>query len=396
MRLRRKPSNPAGTAIGSSEQRLRIVIVSDAAEPQVNGVVRTLGELKSQLIRLGHEVVSVTPDLFFTVPMPTYKEIRLALFPGRRMARIIKATNPHAIHIATEGPLGLAARRYCLRHNIPFSTSFHTRFGEYLYARTGFPLKWSYAFLRWFHNRASTIMVATASLQRELRERGFGNPSIWSRGVDTDIFRPRPDLQGPHPLGLTRPVYLYVGRVAVEKNIEAFLNADLPGSKLVVGEGPRLEQLKRGYPDTHFTGALFGEALAEAYAAADCFVFPSRTDTFGLVLIEALATGTPVAAYPVQGPLDVIGDHPAGALDEDIALAARRALNIPRETARDFALGFSWEACTRQFIANLALEDRMEAASSAESLSDDVTLPQRALRQNLPAGSQSLCLKRQH
>ncbi len=356
--------------------------MSDAAEPQVNGVVRTLGELKSQLTRLGHEVISVTPDLFITVPMPTYKEIRLALFPANRMARIIKATDPHAIHIATEGPLGLAARRYCIRHKIPFSTSFHTRFGEYLYARTGFPLKWSYAFLRWFHNRASTIMVATASLQRELRERGFGNPSIWSRGVDTDLFRPRPDLQGLHPLGLTRPVHLYVGRVAVEKNIEAFLDADLPGSKMVVGEGPRLEQLRRAYPDTHFTGALFGEALAEAYAAADCFVFPSRTDTFGLVLIEALAAGTPVAAYPVQGPLDVIGNHPAGALDEDIEVAAHRALSISRDTARAFALTFSWEACTRQFIDNLALEE-MQASEMAGSVTS--TLPRAALRQNLPA-----------
>lgn len=392
MRLRRKAAASADTAIGSSERRLRIVIVSDAAEPQVNGVVRTLGELKSQLTRLGHEVVSVTPDLFVTVPMPTYREIRLALFPGRRMARIIKATNPHAIHIATEGPLGLAARRYCLRHKIPFSTSFHTRFGEYLYARTGFPLKWSYAFLRWFHNRASTIMVATASLQRELRERGFGNPSIWSRGVDTDLFRPRPEMQGPHPLGLPRPVHLYVGRVAVEKNIEAFLDADLPGSKIVVGEGPRLEHLRRTYPDTLFTGALFGEPLAEAYAAADCFVFPSRTDTFGLVLIEALAAGTPVAAYPVQGPLDVIGTHPAGALDKDIEVAARRALSISRQTARAFALTFSWEACTRQFIANLALEDQPEAQAPAKAAnspattkSGDVTLPHPALRQNLPA-----------
>lgn len=385
MRLRRKSATNADTAIGSSEQRLRIVIVSDAAEPQVNGVVRTLGELKSQLTRLGHDVVSVTPDLFVTVPMPTYKEIRLALFPGRRMARIIKATNPHAIHIATEGPLGLAARRYCLRNKIPFSTSFHTRFGEYLHARTGFPLKWSYAFLRWFHNRASTIMVATASLQRELRERGFGNPSIWSRGVDTDLFHPRPDLQGPHPLDLTRPVYLYVGRVAVEKNIEPF--------SMPICRAARSSSAKAR--DWISSSAAFPTHISPAHCSARrwpkpmprpiALSSPSRTDTFGLVLIEALAAGTPVAAYPVQGPLDVIGSHPAGALDEDIEQAARRALNIPRETARDFALGFSWEACTRQFIANLALEDRREATSPTVSLSDDVTLPQHALRQKMPA-----------
>ncbi|MGV8997198.1 MAG: glycosyltransferase family 4 protein [Parvibaculaceae bacterium] len=367
-------------ALGREEKHLRIVIVSDAAHPQVNGVVRTLGQLTSDLTAMGHEVISLTPDLFSTIAMPGYKEIRLALFAGRKLARLIDAANPHAIHIATEGPLGLAARRYCLRHGLPYSTSFHTRFGEYLYARTGFPLRWSYGLLRWFHQPAATIMVATQSLQAELKARGFGTPSIWSRGVDTTLFRPRPALQGPHPLGLARPVYLYVGRVAVEKNIDAFLDADMAGSKLVVGEGPRLEHLKKHYPDAHFTGALFGEALAEAYAAADVFVFPSRTDTFGLVIIEALASGTPVAAYPVQGPLDVIGDNPAGALDEDLARAARRALTIPREVARAHALHFSWGASTRQFLANLALKDdsvpqRTHAPLSAsQPNSDDVTL----------------------
>jgi glycosyltransferase involved in cell wall biosynthesis len=360
----RKTYQVADPALGRAEQQLRIVIVSDAAPPQVNGVVRTLGKLKDQLTEMGHEVISITPDLFRTIPMPTYPEIRLALLPGRRLAGMIERVNPHAIHIATEGPLGLAARRFCLRRGLPFTTSFHTRFGEYLHARTGFPLSWSYAFLRWFHSRASTIMVATTSLQQELKDRGFGTPSIWSRGVDTKLFRPRPEMQGEtHPLGLARPVHLYVGRVAVEKNIEAFLDANLPGSKMVVGEGPRLEHLKKHHSDAHFAGALFGEDLAKAYAAADVFVFPSKTDTFGLVLIEAMATGTPVAAYPVQGPLDVIGDHPAGALDDDIEVAARRALDIPRETARDFALGFSWEACTRQFLSNLALEEDVKARS---------------------------------
>jgi glycosyltransferase involved in cell wall biosynthesis len=364
--FRRKAYQVADPALGRAGQRLRIVIVSDAAPPQVNGVVRTLSKLKTQLTEMGHEVISITPDLFNTIAMPTYPEIRLALFPGRRLAKMIEAANPNAIHIATEGPLGLAARRYCLHRSLAFSTSFHTRFGEYLHARTRFPLSWSYAFLRWFHSRASTVMVATASLQRELTERDFGTPSIWSRGVDTDLFRPRPDLQGSHLAGWQRPVYLYVGRVAVEKNIDAFLDANLTGTKQVVGEGPRLEHLRKRHPDVHFSGTLFGEALAEAYAAADCFVFPSRTDTFGLVLIEALAAGTPVAAYRVQGPLDVIGDNAAGALEDDIEVAAKRALTIPREAARKLALTFSWEACTEQFLSNLALEDSAGAIAQPD------------------------------
>lgn len=362
----RKTYQTADPALGYTEARLRIVIVSDAAPPEVNGVVRTLGELTAHLTKLGHEVVSITPGHFVTVPLPTYREIRLAIFPTRRLARMIEAANPHAIHIATEGPLGLAARRYCLKRNLPFSTSFHTRFGEYLNARTGFPLRWSYAFLRWFHARAATIMVATKSLQTELEQRGFGRPSIWSRGVDTELFRPRPEERGEHYLGLVRPVYLYVGRVAVEKNIEAFLETELPGTKMIVGEGPRLGHLRKRYPDAHFTGALFGGDLARAYAAADCFVFPSRTDTFGLVLIEALACGTPVAAFPVQGPLDVIGKNPVAVLDDDLKAACLRAVHIPRETARNFALTFSWEACTRQFLSNLALKENKRPEPGAD------------------------------
>ncbi|MGB3809870.1 MAG: glycosyltransferase family 1 protein [Parvibaculum sp.] len=357
MRLTREAYRLAKPAHGQVGQHLRIVVVSDAAPPQVNGVVRTLGELKRHLTAMGHEVTSITPDQFSTLPMPSYPEIRLALFPGRRIARMIEAANPHAIHIATEGPLGLAARNYCVKRGLAFSTSFHTRFGEYLHARIGFPLRWSYTFLRWFHAPAATIMVATTSLQKELEERGFGRPSIWSRGVDTELFRPRPELQGEHYLGLERPVYLYVGRVAVEKNIDAFLQTELPGTKMIVGEGPRLEHLRRRHPQAHFTGALFGEDLAKAYAAADCFVFPSRTDTFGLVLIEALASGTPVAAYPVQGPLDVIGTEPVAALDEDLKAACLLSIRTPRGDARQFALRFSWQACAQQFLSNLALAD---------------------------------------
>ncbi len=359
--LGRLRGKPLPRDVGRFCEKLRIVIVSDAAPPQVNGVVRTLQQLTQHLKGMGHEVTFITPDMFTTVPMPTYKEIRLALFPGRKIARIIREANPNAIHIATEGPLGLAARAFCIRKNIPFSTSFHTRFAEYLNARTGIPLSWGYAFLRRFHAKASALMVATPSLQAELRERGFGEPVIWSRGVDTDLYKPRPDLMDAHPRGLARPVWLNVGRVAVEKNIEAFLELDLPGTKMIVGEGPRLEHLKKRFPQAHFAGPLFGAELAEAYAAADVFVFPSRTDTFGLVLIEAMAAGTPVAGYPVQGPGDVLAFTPdgmkAGALDEDLKTACMKALRLNRDDARAYAMNFAWEACAKQFIVNLALEE---------------------------------------
>lgn len=357
-RLRRRP---LPKDVGRFSEPLRIVIVSDAAPPQVNGVVRTLQQLIGNLRDAGHDVTFITPDLFRTVPLPTYPEIRLAILPGRKIARMIREANPNAIHIATEGPLGLAARRFCLRNNIPFSTSFHTRFAEYLNARTGIPLSWGYAFLRRFHAKASALMVATPSLQAELKERGFGDPVIWSRDVDTELYHPQAELQEAHPRGFPRPVWLNVGRVAVEKNIEAFLELDLPGTKMVVGDGPRLDHLAKRYPDAFFAGPLFGDDLARAYAAADVFVFPSRTDTFGLVLIEAMASGTPVAAYPVQGPGDVLAFTPdgvkAGALDEDLKTACLKALDLNREDARAYALTFAWDACAKQFISNLALEE---------------------------------------
>ncbi|MEQ8951886.1 glycosyltransferase family 1 protein [Parvibaculum sp.] len=359
--LDRLRGKPLPRDVGRFGEPLRIVIVSDAAPPQVNGVVRTLQQLTQNLTAMGHEVTFITPDMFTTVPLPTYKEIRLALFPGRKIARMIREANPNASHIATEGPLGLAARSFCLRKKIPFSTSFHTRFAEYLNARTGIPLSWGYAFLRRFHAKSTALMVATPSLQKELKERGFGEPVIWSRGVDTERYRPRPEFADAHPKGLARPVWLNVGRIAVEKNIEAFLDLDLPGSKMVVGEGPRLEHLKKKYPDAHFTGPLFGEELAEAYAGADVFVFPSKTDTFGLVLIEAMATGTPIAGYPVQGPGDVLAFTPdgmkAGALDDDLKTACMAALRLNRDDARAYAMTFAWDACAKQFISNLALEE---------------------------------------
>lgn len=336
------------------DERLRILIATDAWAPQVNGVVRTLETLHAELVRQGHEVQVVTPQLFRTVPMPTYPEIRLALFPGPKIAKLIDAFRPDTIHIATEGTIGLAVRRYCQRRRVPFTTSFHTRFPEYVHARFRVPTGWTYAALRWFHAPASAVMVATQSLQRDLAARGFRNLRLWSRGVDVELFKPRPKDW----LTLPRPVWLYVGRVAIEKNVEAFLALDLPGTKLIVGDGPQLRELRARFPAAAFLGPKFGEELAAHYAASDYFVFPSRTDTFGLVVLEALASGLPVAAFPVQGPLDIVGGSDVGALDEDLALACDRAMRIPAARCRDFALRFSWEACTRQFLSNLAPHSR--------------------------------------
>ncbi|WOF75070.1 glycosyltransferase family 1 protein [Parvibaculaceae bacterium PLY_AMNH_Bact1] len=350
----------------SAPEELRIAIVTDAAPPQVNGVVRTLKQLGKELEGLGHKVMYVTPDMFRTIPLPTYKEIRIALGAKRRVAALLEDFRPDAIHIATEGPLGLAARRYCLKNGRSFTTSFHTRFPEYLHARFRVPEKWTYALVRRFHAPASAVMAATPLLISELEGRGFKNLRLWSRGVDTNLFKPRHESKA----GTTEngPLWLYVGRVAVEKNIDAFLDLDLPGTKKVVGEGPRLDLLKKKYQTTKFSGALFGEELARTYAEADCFVFPSKTDTFGLVLIEALASGTPVAAYPVQGPLDVIGDAPVGRLDDDLKTACLAALDADPGTCRDYAMNFSWEACSRQFLSNLSIKSEgIEAKTSNDT-----------------------------
>jgi glycosyltransferase involved in cell wall biosynthesis len=330
---------------------MKILIVTDAWDPQVNGVVRTLKSTRAELERLGHEVRMITPLDFRTLPCPTYPDIRLSVLPGARVKRRIAAYAPQAIHIATEGPLGLAARAYALRQGVPFTTAYHTRFPEYVHARIRLPLSVSYRFMRWFHGKAEAVMVPTEVVRRDLIANGFPASKVvmWSRGVDLEVFKPGAAM--PHDL--TRPIFLYVGRVAVEKNIEAFLRLELPGSKWVAGDGPDLPKLRAAFPNVKFTGVLNQMELAKLYNAADVFVFPSRTDTFGLVLLEAMACGCPVAAYPVTGPVDVIGSSPAGALDEDLRAACLRALEIPREVARAHAERFSWEACTRQFLAHL-------------------------------------------
>jgi glycosyltransferase involved in cell wall biosynthesis len=330
---------------------MKILIVTDAWDPQVNGVVRTLKSTRAELERLGHEVRMITPLDFRTLPCPTYPDIRLSVLPGARVKRRIAAYAPQAIHIATEGPLGLAARAYALRQGVPFTTAYHTRFPEYVHARIRLPLSVSYRFMRWFHGKAEAVMVPTEVVRRDLIANGFSASRVvmWSRGVDLEVFKPGAAM--PHDL--TRPIFLYVGRVAVEKNIEAFLRLELPGSKWVAGDGPDLPKLRAAFPNVKFTGVLNQMELAKLYNAADTFVFPSRTDTFGLVLLEAMACGCPVAAYPVTGPVDVIGSSPAGALDEDLRAACLRALEIPRDVARAHAERFSWEACTRQFLAHL-------------------------------------------
>src|SRR5665213_145828 len=335
----------------------RVLIVTDAWAPQVNGVVRTLEILGADLEAMGHEVLYATPEGRFTLPMPTYSEIRLALFPRKSLEAMIDRFKPTAIHIATEGTLGLSARAICIKRRIPFTTSFHTRFPEYVKARFPFvPISAVYAFLRWFHGPADAMMVATPSLLEEMRGHGFTNLRIWSRGVDVDVFRP---IEGA-TLPFAKPIWLYVGRIAVEKNLEAFLSLDLPGTKVVIGEGPVRASLERQFPDAKFLGAKTSEDLVRAYAASDVFVFPSRTDTFGLVLLEALACGVPVAAFPVQGPLDVIGDAPVGVLNENLREACLRALDIAHNkddganlSPRAFAMTLSWRTCTEEFLANL-------------------------------------------
>jgi glycosyltransferase involved in cell wall biosynthesis len=329
---------------------MRIAIVTDAWHPQVNGVVRTLSAVCDGLAEAGHEAVVFGPDRYRTIPCPGYSTIRLAIGAGPALGRQLAEFEPQAVRIATEGPRGLAARAFCRAQKWAFTTAYHTRFPEYLRARCGLPLAWSYAALRRFHAPSQGVMVATETVRRELAGWGFDHLVAWTRGVDTALFRP-----GCEPaVELPRPVFLYIGRIAVEKNLPAFLDLDLPGSKLVVGDGPSLPALKRRYPQVHFAGAQSGEALVSHYAAADVMVMPSRTETFGLVLLEALACGVPVAAFPSAGPTDVIGDSGAGVIDENLRRAAHAALDIPRERCLAHARRFSWQASIDQFVAHLA------------------------------------------
>ncbi|WP_316194339.1 glycosyltransferase family 1 protein [Bradyrhizobium sp. SZCCHNRI3052] len=330
---------------------MRILIATDAWHPQVNGVVRTLTSLARAAAGLGADITFLTPEGFPSFGVPTYPGLRLAVTNGREIARRIEAAAPDAIHIATEGTIGWAVRRYCLRHGLPFTTSYTTRFPEYVAVRTGIPDAVGYWVMRRFHAAAAMTMVATNSLKQDLASRGFKRLGFWTRGVDTKLFNP----DAPVALDLPRPVFMTVGRVAVEKNLEAFLALDLPGSKVVIGNGPQKAELERRFPAAHFLGEKTGNDLTAHMAAADVFVFPSLTDTFGVVQLESLACGTPVAAFPVTGPLDVIADHPIGAIDWDLRAACLKALTMSRETCRAFALDRSWENSARQFIGNLAV-----------------------------------------
>ncbi len=327
---------------------MKILIVTDAWYPQVNGVVRTLDETSKKIKKLGHEVKLITPEGFLTIPCPTYPEIKLSLFPGAKVSSMIRDFNPDCLHISTEGPLGLAARGYASRNGLAFTSAYHTRFPEYVYARTKLPLKITYSFLRWFHNRSELVMVPTEEVKKDLIKHKIGKPKIWSRGVDLDIFKPKKGRRKNK-----NPILLNVGRVAVEKNLEEFLKIDLPYEKWVVGDGPAFKELKKKYPKVIFHGAKSKEELEYYYNKADVFVFPSKTDTFGLVLLEAMACGLPVAAFPVSGPLDVIGNSNAGILNSNLKEACKKALLIPRKVPREYAKKFSWESTSKTFESYL-------------------------------------------
>lgn len=345
---------------------MKILLVTDAWKPQVNGVVRTLTKTVEECEKAGHTVEVIAPsDGYLTLPLPTYSEIRIALFAKRDVERRLVMFGPDAVHIATEGPLGMAARALCLKWGMPFTTSYHTKFPEYVHARFPFiPTKLVYRFVRDFHNSGGQIMVTTPSMVEFLKKKNFNHLVPWARGVDLAQFRPdirlnQGDEFGPDVYaGLERPIFVNVGRVAVEKNIEAFLKTDLPGSKVVVGEGPQLSELKRKYASARvkFVGAKFDRELARYFADADVFVFPSKTDTFGLVIIEAMATGTPVAGYPVHGPIDIIPGSNAGVIDEDLRKACLACLDLDRKDVAAHAKNYAWEKVARDFVGYLVPE----------------------------------------
>ena len=340
---------------------MRIAIVTDAWEPQVNGVVRTLQSVRDVLERHGHRVLIISPDQFYSLPMPTYPEIRLAITRVKSVGAMIEEFGPHAIHLATEGPLCVAARRWCLRNERPFTTAYHTQFPDYVSARSGVPAEWIWRYIRWFHSPSYGILASTPSIRQSLVDHGLDQVVHWGRGVNLSLYRPG---LAPHPAiaAFEGPIQLYVGRVAVEKNLEAFLKTSHPGTKVIVGDGPSRASLEAAYPDAKFMGPMFGEELASAYAAADVFVFPSKTDTFGLVMIEALACGVPVAGYPVTGPIDVLTPE-TGAMDADLTKAIGVALTRDREACAAYGRSFTWEASARQFLNALYPMDGHQAAA---------------------------------
>ena len=329
-------------------------MISDAWHPQVNGIVTTLTNTCKALRKLGHTVKLIDTSPFRTWPCPGYPDVRLAFLCGPKLRPIIDAFEPDALHIATEGAVGYAARRYCRYKDYDYTTSFHSRYPDYLNLRIGFPHSVSNAYLWWFHRKSSSVMVATESLQKELESKGYQRLVRWSRGVDTELFRPRNEKF----IEDESPIFMYTGRIAVEKNVEAFLKLELPGTKYVVGDGPQRRELQNRYTQVRFVGYQSGDSLARFMAAADVFVFPSHTDTFGLVVLEALASGVPVAAYPVQGPGDLINDSSIGILDDDLRRAALKCLQLKADDCRRHALRFSWENCARQFVSNLTLLDK--------------------------------------
>jgi glycosyltransferase involved in cell wall biosynthesis len=330
---------------------LKIAFITDAWHPQINGVVTTIENTCRTLQNQGADVLLITPDQFTTIPCPSYPSIKLSIFCYSKVKQLLDAFAPDHIHIATEGPLGLATRKYCLQYRLAFTTSFHTLFAEYINLRTGVPVAWGYRFLHWFHKPASQIMIATAQVELNLASNGFDKNKFvrWSRGVDVNRFRPR----DKNFISSRRPISMYVGRVAIEKNLEAFLGLHVSGTKIVVGDGPQLQKLKKQFPDVVFTGFQTGELLAKTMAAADVFVFPSRTDTFGIVMLDALACGVPVAAYPVQGPIDVLINNQTGCMREDLKAAFYGALALNSDDCRQQALDYSWQNCSAQFLNNL-------------------------------------------
>ncbi len=342
---------------------MKIALATDAWEPQISGVVTTLNQTVRQLEALGHKVFGIHPGLFFNFPCPTYPQIRLAAYPRLQVGRLLRRLAPDCVHIVTEGPIGLACRQFCRRNRLRFTTSFTTRFDEYVGMRLRVPSRIIFNMMRWFHAASSRVMVATQPLKEELAQKGFSNTVIWPRGVDTHLFCMREKSFLPYP----RPIFLYVGRVAVEKNIAVFLGLELPGTKVVVGDGPQLPELRAAYPDVRFTGARQGEALARTFGAADAFVFPSRTDTFGIVMLEAMASGLPVAGYPVRGPVDIVRHGETGYLDHDLRRAAMEALNLDPAACRRFAERFSWQRSAEVFVQNLVPAGLSTAAETGQA-----------------------------